>query len=240
MNKSKFNGIGEWRTCYACTAPREHLDYWTLRVVLGPGPPSERHPLSTWILDRSIRLDSCGTVEPENVEYPSRLFVDFQYRRNHGDDKLWQRVCHYLRSAPVFRLKRSALFTDVASACAHVHTEKSRKRATRIKIDVSKEKRKQIFLYAFVFSHLRNSKQALTWSHVSDRPGPKSRVAGILSHLRLSFFCFTFFFCVVVGGLLLLLKKFQRALFRYCHTHTHDRPLVGGTGRPAFGGQYDL
>lgn len=23
-------------------APREHVDYWTLRVVLGPGPPSER------------------------------------------------------------------------------------------------------------------------------------------------------------------------------------------------------
>lgn len=53
-------------------------------------------------------------------------------------------------------------------------------------------------------------------------------------------FLFYIFFCVVVGGLLLLLKKFQRALFRYCHTHTHDRPLVGGTGRPAFGGQYDL
>lgn len=52
-----------------------------------------------------------------------------------------------------------------------------------------------------------------------------------------------FFFCVVVGGLLLLLLKKKNSkgrCFDTCHTHTHNRPRVGGTGRPAFGGQYDL
>lgn len=163
-------------------------------VYLNPRPVH-----SSWFVVWKVQWNQ------RTCRYPSRLFVDFQYRRNHGDDdKLWQlSVCHYLRSAPVFPLETKR---PLHRRCQRMYTHEKIAKASNKEnwklIDVSKEKRKRIFSFfffffcmrLFFFSHLRNSKQALTWSHVSDRPGPKSRVAGILSHLRLSFFCFTFFF----------------------------------------------
>lgn len=205
-------------------------------VYLNPRPVH-----SSWFVVWKVQWNQ------RTCRYPSRLFVDFQYRRNHGDDdKLWQlSVCHYLRSAPVFPLETKR---PLHRRCQRMYTHEKIAKASNKEnwklIDVSKEKRKRIFSFfffffcmrLFFFSHLRNSKQALTWSHVSDRPGPKSRVAGILSHLRLSFFCFTFFFflfffCVVVGGLLLLLlkkKKIPKGVVSILvtHIHTTDHGLV--------------
>lgn len=219
-------------------------------VYLNPRPVH-----SSWFVVRKVQWNQ------RTCRYPSRLFVDFQYRRNHGDDdKLWQlSVCHYLRSAPVFPLETKR---PLHRRCQRMYTHEKIAKASNKEnwklIDViSKEKRKRIFsfflfffLYAFVF--LLTFKKLETSPDMIARLGSsrpeKSRGRYFKSPSFIVFlfyiFFFPFFFLRCCWWFVVVAPKKKKnskgRCFDTCHTHTHDRPRVGGTGRPAFGGQYDL
>lgn len=204
-------------------------------VYLNPRPVH-----SSWFVVWKVQWNQ------RTCRYPSRLFVDFQYRRNHGDDdKLWQlSVCHYLRSAPVFPLETKR---PLHRRCQRMYTHEKIAKASNKEnwklIDVSKEKRKRIFsfffffLYAFVF--LLTFKKLETSPDMIARLGSsrpeKSRGRYFKSPSFIVFlfyiFFFLFFFCVVVGGLLLLLlkkKKIPKGVVSILvtHIHTTDHGLV--------------
>lgn len=49
-------------------APREHVDYWTLRVVLGPGPPSERRMFTH-------RVPAFATIDRRECDHLAGYYI---------------------------------------------------------------------------------------------------------------------------------------------------------------------
>lgn len=91
VTRHRMEGTGEGENVSRLRvyrAPREHLDYWTLRVVLGPGPPSERRiftrrpafAFAAISFDRRVSLRGYSTVW---YHRDSRLifFIEWQLNR---------------------------------------------------------------------------------------------------------------------------------------------------------------
>lgn len=172
---------------------------------------------------------------------------------------------HYRRSAPKFSTRNEAPSSRTLPTCARACTLKCREKIKHdpqgLKLIRQRETRSDLLLLllflfirsVFLFtSKKREIRPDMIARLGSSRP-EKSRgrhfkspsfIVLLFFVFFLSFFIrFSFYVVVVVVVVLLCLlrkKIIEGALFRHWHTHTHDRPRVGGTGRSAFGGQYDL